>query len=134
MFDKGRLFTTSLFVVIAGLAACGERICTTAGRPAVAVEVRDSITGAAAGHRASLILQGESVYDSMYWDALKYVVDTSRFSVLYSAPNGRPGIYTVRVRRPGYQLWQRSDVYVDGDRCGAAIPPLQLSARLQRNN
>jgi len=67
-----------------------------------------------------------TVYDSNSFGEGYVGPDTVGFSTVASSSNGRRGIYTVRVRRVGYLLWQRFDVRVDGDRCGADATDLQV--------
>jgi hypothetical protein len=69
----------------------------------------------------------------MFYDISLTGGDTLTISQLGSPANtqGQPGIYSVRVRRVGYQLWQRRNVEVTGGRCGVGRTPILLTVRLQ---
>ena len=113
--------------------ACGEDlVCTLQPRAAIKAEIRDSVSNAGAAFHSSLIVTNETVYDSSFFDSVSGVsFDTASFSAFNSsATNSRPGVYTVRVRHSGYRLWERTNVRVGGDRCGAAATELLI--RLQR--
>jgi len=113
--------------------ACGEDlVCTLQPRAAIKAEIRDSVSNAGAAFHSSLIVTNETVYDSSFFDSVSGVsFDTASFSAFNSsATNSRPGVYTVRVRHSGYRLWERTNVRVGGDRCGAAATEVLI--RLQR--
>jgi hypothetical protein len=111
--------------------ACGDVVCTLEPRAAIKADIRDSVTNAGAAFHASLVVTNETVYDSSFFGGVSGApFDTASFSAVNSsAINSRPGIYTVRVRRSGYRLWQRTSVRVGGDRCGADATELLI--RLQ---
>jgi uncharacterized iron-regulated membrane protein len=110
--------------------ACGDAICLSAPSIVVQADIRDSITNAPAAHQASLIVEGNGVYDSTF---VGTVADSlTRSNAQITAP-GQTGEYTVRVRRSGYRLWERRGIHIDGSECSAgAINPVALSVRLQR--
>ena len=120
----------ALFVVASGCGSLtGDRVCLALPRPAIQVDVRDSASNAPIAHRASLIVQNRTVYDSTYRDVSALGLDTLQFSVITSSSNGLPGTYDVRVRHANYRLWQQSGVRVGGDDCGADL--VKLAVRLQ---
>lgn len=106
---------------------CGVGACLTLPHPAVHAEVTDSVTGAPLAYRASLIVEGYRVYDSTFVGPRP---DSLSVSWIRSAPPGRTGVYAVRVRRAGYQLWQ-TVVHLEGDGCDGASG-VSLSVRLQQ--
>lgn len=119
-----RSMTALALVFVSG---CGDKICTLLPTPVVEVDIRDSITNAPVAYGSSLIVAGVSAYDSTFVGAPFYA--PGNYSTVRNSRVGTPGIYTIRVRHPGYQLWQRVDVRVDGDRCAAFTE--KLLARLQ---
>jgi hypothetical protein len=126
-----RLRRALLVAIAAGSSACGgDLVCTLPPRPAIRAEIRDSATNAPAAFHAWLIVTNPTVYDSTSFGIPGADSDTTSFSTLVSSPDGKPGTYTVRVRKAGYQLWQLANVRVGGDRCGADATDLQV--RLQR--
>jgi hypothetical protein len=115
-----------LLAAAAATMACGDKVCLTAPNPVVQADIRDSVTNAPSAYRASLILEGNGIYDSTYVGAPA----DSLTAVVQSAPPGQAGTYTVRVRRDGYRVWERRGVYL-GSGCTVA-PSVTLSVRLQR--
>jgi hypothetical protein len=115
-------------VVLALAAACGndlEPACLPVARPAVEVEVRDAATE---GFRADLA-RG-AVQDGAFTDSLRIVAvggPRGAPSALGAAWE-RPGTYSIRIEREGYQLWDTSGVHVQADQCGAS--PVKFVARL----
>ena len=116
-----RSYFIGLIAIALAASACGEIVCTAQPRPAIKAEIRDSLTNAPADSGASLIVTNHAVYDSTAF--------AFELSYVQSAANGRAGVYTVRVREAGYRLWERTEVVVNGDRCGADATELQV--RLQ---
>jgi hypothetical protein len=110
-----------LIVLAVAANGCSELVCTTQPRPAIKAEIRDSITNAPAALGASLIVTNPAVYDSSTFPYESPIV--------LSAGNATAGTYTVRVRKAGYRLWERTGIVVKGDRCGAEAVELQI--RLQ---
>lgn len=119
-------FVAALFL-IGGALGCGETVCLTLPNPVVQANIRDSITNAPAAYQASLIVAGAGVYDSTFFGSRP---DSLGVGFVQSAPPGKTGEYTVRVRRNGYRLWQQSGVHVEGSGCAGALS-VMLSVRLQ---
>jgi hypothetical protein len=114
-------YFVSLIAITVAASACGDIVCTAQPRPAIRAEIRDSVTNAPADSGASLIVTNQAVYDSTAF--------AFEPSYVQSAVHGRAGIYTVRVRKAGYRLWERTGIVVNGDRCGPEATELQV--RLQ---
>ena len=91
-------------------------------RPAVSVDVRDSIAGAPAGRGARIIAR-----DGAFADTAKH---TSQYEGPYALARERAGTYTVTVEQDGYRLWSRGGVRVTRDECH--VRTVSLVARLQR--
>ncbi len=118
-----------LGLLLAGAAAataCGDVVCLTAPNPVVQVDIRDSVTNAPSAYRASLVVEGNGIYDSTYVG----LAADSLTAVVQSAPPGKAGAYAVRVHRDGYRVWEHRGVYL-GSGCTVA-PSVLLSVRLQR--
>ena len=83
----------------------------------IAVQIRDARSGAwlAAGASAE-------VQDGAYIEALQLVgwrgVPPNDTATTLGGADERAGTYTVRVRRPGYQPWERGGVRVHDGECG----------------
>jgi hypothetical protein len=128
--------TTSLVVA---LTSCSEPTafgCNLNGVPPVSVDVRDAVTGMPAAYSAKLVLTlgtETKTIDPMFTaaDSLSAERIIGRAPEFYS----RPGVYDVRVERPGYEPWLQNDVVVadQGDRC-VTIEPVVLNVLLVRTN
>jgi hypothetical protein len=96
--------------------------CSADARPAVSVDVRDSITGAPAGRGARIVARDGDF------------ADTARYPSEYEGPYGlareRAGTYTVTVEQAGYRPWSRGGVRVTRDECH--VRTVLLPARLQQ--
>lgn len=122
-----------LVSALLAVAGCGNDpiafACTDEARPSVMVIVLDSVSGIGLAAGATVVLQDGTYSDSavsgtgfpMPGDSAFYATNTYE----------RVGTYTVRVRRPGYALWQRQDVRVTKDRCH--VVTVRVRARLQPN-
>src|SRR4051812_24374779 len=97
-----RLDRSLLAATMAFATACGDMVCILPPRPAIRADIRDSITGAPRAFNFSLIVANQAVYDSTFFPATVVGADTAVYSAVESAPNGKPGIYVVRVRETGY--------------------------------
>ena len=100
-------------------AACGDSLepaCPPVVRPAVEVEVRDSQTGVFRADSARGVVR-----DGAYADSLVVVRNHGAQSVpaALGVAFDRPGSYSVRIERGGYQLWDTVGIHVLADRCGA---------------
>lgn len=122
-----RYQSIALLLISGATLGCAGDICLTLPDPVIQVDVRDSITSAPAAYQASLIITGGGVYDSTYVGPR---ADSLSVTSIRSAPARRTAAYTVRVRRDGYQLWQRTGVQIAGNGCEGALS-VTLSVRLQ---
>lgn len=123
-----------VFAVVALASACSDlqTLCTTESRPAIRATISDSVTGKSAVYGASLVVANASTYDStIFNEDLGLLPSSDNLPPSTRVVNGSAGTYTVRVRRAGYQLWQRTGVVVDGDECGRPISQPQISVKLQ---
>jgi len=108
-------------------AACADGLepCLPIERLAVEVEVRDAQTEEFRADSARGVAQ-----DGTYTDSL-LIVRYHGADIVPAALGGaygRPGTYTLRVERAGYQPWDTVGVHVQADRCGPIT--VQLVARL----
>lgn len=109
-----------------------ELACPDLFRPTVAVRISDFTTGLSAAYRASLVVHGATLYDSLYLDEARGLAPASDSMPPLEMPSQSqvPGTYTVRVHRAGYASWVRNGVAVPAERCGPIT--VHLDARLQR--
>ena len=107
-------------------AACGgstsETLCTLEARAGITVDVRDSVTNAAAGGAARVIARAGAFADTAR--------SAGGSDGLYPLVYERPGTYTVTVEEAGYQLWTRTGVTVTKGKCH--VNAVSLTARLQK--
>jgi hypothetical protein len=114
-----------LVLVVSAAVACDWSTgidCTLDIRPALRVEVQDSITSAPAGQGARIIAK-----DGVYADTVE--VD-GPFDGPYRLADERSGIYTLTVEQEGYRLWSRSGIRVTDNECH--VETVSIVARLQR--
>ena len=120
-----RALLIGLGTITGTVAACGQLIgptCSAEAKPAIVVEVRDSLTNAAAGNGARVIARDGAFADTAGTFA------PLEGPVLLALE--REGTYTVTVEREGYRLWTRTGVRVTADECH--VRTVSLTARLQR--
>ena len=91
--------------------------CTTDARPALRVEVVDSLTGALLAEPLVWVRDGS------FQDTLEVSFGRA------SGPHERPGTYEVHVEHDGYEPWVRASVRVSEDECH--VQTRSLTARLQ---
>jgi hypothetical protein len=114
--------------LVLGVGACGDGLepaCLPVVRPGIEVEVRDALTEEFRADSARGVAQDRAYVDSLV------IVRHSWPQNVPSALGGawdRPGTYSVRIERNGYQRWDTSGVRVQADQCGAST--VQLVARL----
>jgi hypothetical protein len=123
------LFRSSLVMGIVAtmswLASACAGPCDTSFVPSLIVEVRDSVTGAAAAAGAT----GRAIEGSFVAVLEAHDVDPDGVPLSLIMPSERPGTYTVQVTKPGYSLWERRKVQIDDLGCNAE--QAQLKAKLQ---
>ena len=98
--------------------------CPAMEVPAVVVSITDSI-----GTQSRAAIASGEVQDGAYVDALRNGTSFTDDSLRRAAAIGRPGTYTVRVRAPGYQNWQRAGVAAASAGCFPATA--FIAAKLQ---
>jgi hypothetical protein len=114
-----------LVLSLAATSACTEVsgiTCSTDSRPALMVDVRDSVTNLPAGQGARIIARTGTVADTA--DTREY------YAAGYGLASERPGTYTLTVEQDGYRPWSRSGIEVTEDVCH--VRTVQVTARLQR--
>jgi hypothetical protein len=98
------------------LGACSDLatsvVCDGALRPSLVVNVVDAASGASVASEAHGWYTTGTVTDS-----LRHIESTATGTVLLAA-FGPPGVYDLRVERPGAPNWVRSGVLVQDGRCG----------------
>jgi hypothetical protein len=108
------------------LAACNDvslsLVCPDEAQPSVVVGVVDGITrsSAAAESQGWFTVNGTT-------DSLRHGVRIEGVPQLFAF--GPPGVYQVRIQRPGHMDWVQSNVIVQDSRCGPAT--VWLEATLQ---
>jgi hypothetical protein len=122
------LFRLPVAALVLGAGACGdglEPVCLPVVHPGIEVEIRDALTQEFRADAARGVVQ-----EGPYADSLVIVRNDGPQSVpsALGAAWDRPGTYTVRIERNGYQGWDTSGVRVRAAQCGAST--VQLIARL----
>lgn len=113
------------------LSACSDEgqlgpPCSDEARAGIIVTVRDAQTGEALADSALGL-----AYEGTFVDTLRQIPRLPVFNLselvgVYE----RPGIYTVVIRRQGYQEWMQTNVVVKRDECH--VIPVALLALLER--
>lgn len=94
------------------------------------VIILDSANGTGLAPGATVVLEDGAYRDSIVL-GLGYPLPGD--SIFYSTSTyERTGTYTVRVRRPGYALWEREGVRVTRDQCH--VVTARVRARLQSSS
>ena len=119
------------FPVLLAAVACGGSQdpvsvgCTAEFRQGVAVQVKDSITGAGAASGASLVVREGFFKDSVAFPNAR--PDLNDFAL--AAAGERAGTYQITVSKPGYATWSQSNVRVTKNQCH--VNTVKLTALLQ---
>ena len=117
------------------MAGCGildPTVCTTEARPAIQVDVLDSISGSPV--RGPIRVVASDGSEMFEFDSQDIVLsptadpDTVVFGPFYLA-HERPGTYDVAVEAQGYRMWQRTGVRVRDGECH--VQTADLMALLQ---
>ena len=118
--------TATLTVLSAGCADSSGVICLAVIRPGIEVEVRDGATDEPLADLARGIVR-----DGSFADSLRIIgYDSSMAPSVLGAAGERPGTYSVRIARAGYEAWDTTAVSVQAGECG--VIPVQLIAHLSR--
>jgi hypothetical protein len=130
------VWTTAL---VFALTSCSEPTtfaCDLIAVPPIGVDVHDVVTALPAAYSAKLTLTvgaETKTYEPMFraTDSLS----AERIDGLMPEFYSRPGVYDVRVDRPGYEPWLRNDVVVAAPvgRCGT-IKTVVLNVLLVPSN
>jgi hypothetical protein len=127
------LFVLPFLVLPAGCSGLGYG-CAASVSPAIIVVIKDAETGAPAAEGAV-----GTIRDGTYAETLQVYVTTSPTPpetigtpLSLSGGVGRPGTYTVRVEKPGYQAWERMGVRARPAQCGV-VSTVNLVADLQKS-
>jgi hypothetical protein len=116
---------SSVFLVILSLAGCSKKpveeqvMCTMEARPALAIVVIDSSSGAGLAAATVAIVR-----EGAFADTLRGT------DSLVSGVHERAGTYRVEVSAPGYLEWSRDGITVDRDQCH--VQTVRLRALLVR--
>jgi len=126
------MLSTTVFLALTGC----ERLvvaCPGLPRPAFKVTVTDSVTGLGAWKDASLIIANTEHYDSalVVFLGTSPTADTTQALEFSSFGTQQRGIFDVRVRKEGYELWERSAIGVGGRSCD--VNAVAISVRLRRS-
>lgn len=105
------------------LAPGDDHVCTAEFVHGLRVEVRDAVTGAAAGSGATVRASATGFTESLQ-PLPEQDGEVSRFHGV----GERPGVYTVSVVRPGYEPWSASGVTIGHDECH--VIPVNLVVEL----
>jgi hypothetical protein len=118
MFRRTIRTTTAMFWMSGCALFDNDVVCTAEPRPAIAVVITDSVSGAP--------LEGVAAVarDGAYRDSVSSRSDGYAFLA-----HSRGGRYDVNVRRSEYREWHASAVRVTTDECGPVM--VTLLARLQ---
>lgn len=130
------LYKLTFSLVVASVTAgCGiidPIVCTTEARPAIRIEVLDSISGEPVRGPVRIVAHDGSV--AWEFDSQDVFLpptadpDTVVFGPFHLA-HERPGTYEVTVETESYRLWQRTGVRVHDGECH--VETADLTARLQ---
>lgn len=116
----GMLLATAVVVAACGVISA-PLACTDEARPALFVDIRDSVSGDFVGAGARAIAVDGSYADTAF-------AEMTAFPYLLAFE--RAGTYTVTVERSDYQTWTRSGIAVRDGRCH--VQTVALIALLQR--
>jgi len=114
-----RAATLALLAATIALGSCSDGAapiaCTLEARPSVTATILDSVTRAGRAIGSSLVLQDGAYVDSTFSSGVAPWSHDSLFGPTRTFE--RAGTYDVRVRRSGYQLWERRGVVVTQGVC-----------------
>jgi hypothetical protein len=117
----GLAFVAGLILCAAGCGdTTGPGICTAQYVYGLNVEVRDALSHEPAAAGAMI-----TASDGAYVDTLRVMPD----GLLALGAGERAGVYTLTIRKPGYQVWESIGIRVDRDRCH--VHPVVLQVGIQ---
>lgn len=118
---KKAWFAVPALLALSACDSIADTICPAVVSPSVQVTAVDSVTNVNVTAGSTLVLSNAIGTDSVD-------VPAGPATVAGIGPN-RTGTFTLRVRRPGYNLWQKPGVRVERGECGART--VQVTARLK---
>jgi hypothetical protein len=104
-------------------------VCLGVVSRAIEVEVRDAATGQPAADGTTGIARDGNFVDTlsiMGWTSYP----SAESALLVGGAEERPGIYSVRVEKEGYQVWERTNLRAEKGPCG--VITVRLEAHLMR--
>ena len=115
---------------LALLGACGTVLpevlsCPDVNSPAVEVQVRDARTGAPAAHSVLATAQDGRYTDTLRHSGWSGPASDSTTALVVNGAIERPGTYTVRISKPGYRPWERTEVRARKGGCGVLTERLE---------
>lgn len=121
----GVLVPMALILVCLGCSdGTSPIVCTAEARSAVSATILDSATRDGRAIGSSLILQDGAYVDSTFASGIAPWTHDSLFGPTQTFE--RAGTYDVRVRRSGYQLWERRGVVVAQGICHVETVRLEV--------
>lgn len=109
-------------LLCAALAGCSDLstqvVCPDRATPAVVVNVVDPVSNTTVSREATGTWTNGTMRDSMVH------VPSQTSGEIVLAAYGPPGVYEVRVSRPGHPDWVRGNIQVGQGLCGPAGPEL----------
>jgi hypothetical protein len=98
-------------------------VCFAVISRAVEVEVRDARTGDPAADGATGTARSGNFVETL--QVVGWISHPgSRTAVVLGGVEERPGVYTVRVEKPGYRSWERAGVVAERGKCGVTTAHL----------
>jgi hypothetical protein len=108
-------------VMSIGCSVFDPLVCTTEARPAITVEVLDSVTSVPVGEGATITAtNGSSLYSAITYED---------YAGPYQLAHEKAGEFRVTVEKSGYASWSRDGVRVTRGECH--VHTVQLTALLQ---
>lgn len=102
-------------------------MCTTEFRPALAISLADSLTGATGPFSNVVLLAVDGAYrDSLVIATIGPMPTNNQYGIA----GEHAGTFVVTVRATGYQTWIKTGVVVTKDECH--VRTVELAARLAR--
>jgi hypothetical protein len=103
--------------------------CDLVARPALLVQVRDSITGADITRWSTAVARDGEYVDTSSAQ-MRIPPDLKMGPPRLPLAYRRPASYTLLVHRPGYHSWRRPGIRVQLDSLGCGVETVDVTARL----
>lgn len=118
----------AMFLTWPLLSACetitGATACTTEARPALVVEVRDSVSGQSVIGGTTLVVSSRT-----YQEQQSYPDPTPASVTAYYVAHERKGFFQITVRKPGYADWHGAALVRPGE---CHVQTERVVAKVQR--